>query len=53
MMTPHGPDADCFEQWTNKELGPIKVIFTLVLDVSNVILQKNVFAQNATNKIYF
>ena len=26
MMTPHGPDAECFEQWTQKELGPIKVI---------------------------
>jgi homogentisate 1,2-dioxygenase len=25
MMTPHGPDAECFEQWTQKELGPIKV----------------------------
>ena len=25
MMTPHGPDANCFEDWSNKELGPIKV----------------------------
>merc|ERR1711962_369744 len=25
MMTPHGPDAQCFEDWTAKELGPIKV----------------------------
>jgi len=25
MMTPHGPDADCFNHWTEKELGPIKV----------------------------
>ena len=25
MMTPHGPDAKCFEDWTNKQLGPIKV----------------------------
>ena len=25
MMTPHGPDANCFEDWTNRELGAIKV----------------------------
>lgn len=25
MMTPHGPDANCFEDWSNKELGPMKV----------------------------
>ena len=25
MMTPHGPDANCFEDWTNRELRPIKV----------------------------
>ena len=25
MMTPHGPDAKCFEDWTNMKLGPIKV----------------------------
>ena len=25
MMTPHGPDASCFDDWTKKELGPIKV----------------------------
>ncbi|QQP51875.1 Homogentisate 1_2dioxygenase, partial [Caligus rogercresseyi] len=25
MMTPHGPDANCFNDWTNKELGPIRV----------------------------
>ena len=25
MMTPHGPDTNCFEDWSNKELGPIKV----------------------------
>jgi len=25
MMTPHGPDAQCFDDWTNKQLGPIKV----------------------------
>ena len=25
MMTPHGPDAQCFNDWTNKELGAIKV----------------------------
>jgi len=25
MMTPHGPDARCFEDWTEKTLGPIKV----------------------------
>ena len=25
MMTPHGPDAKCFEDWTEKKLGPIKV----------------------------
>jgi len=25
MMTPHGPDADCFEAWSKKELGPIRV----------------------------
>ena len=25
MMTPHGPDAQCFDDWTNKKLGPIKV----------------------------
>lgn len=25
MMTPHGPDAQCFNDWTTKELAPIKV----------------------------
>jgi len=25
MMTPHGPDNKCFEDWTEKQLGPIKV----------------------------
>jgi hypothetical protein len=25
MMTPHGPDATCFDDWTNRELGPIRV----------------------------
>ena len=25
MMTPHGPDAKCFEDWTEKTLGPVKV----------------------------
>ncbi|XP_040583939.1 homogentisate 1,2-dioxygenase [Lepeophtheirus salmonis] len=25
IMTPHGPDADCFNIWSNKELGPMKV----------------------------
>ena len=25
MMTPHGPDATCFEDWTNKELGAMRV----------------------------
>jgi len=25
MMTPHGPDAACFEDWTNRELGAFKV----------------------------
>jgi len=25
MMTPHGPDAQCFDDWTNRELGAIKV----------------------------
>ena len=25
MMTPHGPDAQCFNDWSVKELGPIKV----------------------------
>ena len=25
MMTPHGPDANCFEDWSNRELGPMKV----------------------------
>lgn len=25
MMTPHGPDAKCFESWTQRSLGPIKV----------------------------
>jgi len=25
MMTPHGPDATCFEDWTNKELGATRV----------------------------
>ena len=25
MMTPHGPDKDCFEAWTKKELGAIRV----------------------------
>ena len=25
MMTPHGPDTNCFEDWSNKELGPMKV----------------------------
>ncbi len=25
MMTPHGPDAQCFNEWSEKELGPIKV----------------------------
>ena len=25
MMTPHGPDNDCFELWTKKELGAIRV----------------------------
>ena len=25
MMTPHGPDANCFEDWTNRELGPTRV----------------------------
>jgi homogentisate 1,2-dioxygenase len=24
-MTPHGPDANCFDDWTNKELGPMRV----------------------------
>lgn len=25
MMTPHGPDAKCFEDWTAKQLGPFRV----------------------------
>ena len=25
MMTPHGPDAKCFQDWTDMKLGPIKV----------------------------
>jgi len=25
MMTPHGPDAQCFDDWSEKQLGPIKV----------------------------
>jgi len=25
MMTPHGPDSLCFQDWTKKEAGPIKV----------------------------
>eukprot|EP00095_Tigriopus_kingsejongensis_P001822 maker-scaffold10_size831480-snap-gene-3.23 protein:Tk01822 transcript:maker-scaffold10_size831480-snap-gene-3.23-mRNA-1 annotation:"homogentisate -dioxygenase" len=25
MMTPHGPDAQCFEDWTKKDLGPQRV----------------------------
>lgn len=25
MMTPHGPDAQCFKDWSERELGPIKV----------------------------
>jgi homogentisate 1,2-dioxygenase len=25
MMTPHGPDANCFEDWTHRQLGPIRV----------------------------
>ena len=25
MMTPHGPDAQCFKDWSDKELQPIKV----------------------------
>ena len=25
MMTPHGPDATCFNDWSEKTLGPIKV----------------------------
>ena len=25
MMTPHGPDANCFDMWTEKELKPEKV----------------------------
>ena len=25
MMTPHGPDAKCFEEWSKKELGPFRV----------------------------
>ena len=24
-MTPHGPDANCFEDWTSKELKAMKV----------------------------
>ena len=25
LMTPHGPDAKCFEDWTNMELQAMKV----------------------------
>ncbi len=25
IMTPHGPDAQAFNTWTNKELGPMRV----------------------------
>ena len=25
MMTPHGPDSTCFEDWTNKELKAMRV----------------------------
>ena len=25
MMTPHGPDKDCFEAWSNKKLEAIRV----------------------------
>merc|ERR1712227_228941 len=25
MMTPHGPDAKCFQDWTEMKLGPMKV----------------------------
>ncbi len=25
MMTPHGPDANCFEEWTNKEMKAMRV----------------------------
>ena len=30
MMTPHGPDAKCFQDWTNMKLGPIKVAFRAI-----------------------
>lgn len=25
MMTPHGPDAACFEDWSRRDLAPIRV----------------------------
>ena len=25
MMTPHGPDAKCFQDWSNMKLGAMKV----------------------------
>ena len=25
MMTPHGPDANCFEDWSNRQLEAIRV----------------------------
>ena len=38
MMTPHGPDARCFEDWTEKTLGPIKVMLaTSKLRLNNLL----------------
>ena len=34
MMTPHGPDNKCFEDWTEKQLGPIKVKSNSIFTVS-------------------
>merc|ERR1719220_2005522 len=38
MMTPHGPDAKCFQDWTDMKLGPIKVKKTLDHKLSQDIL---------------
>ncbi len=44
MMTPHGPDYDCFNSATNAELKPVKIaVGTMVYKKNFVIILNQVF----------
>ena len=63
MMTPHGPDTNCFEDWSNKELGPMKVAegtqvriylrHCVYFSCNNGIKYVSIFHFHFINQIYF